>query len=61
MNYIMAFVICLLCTFLAWLTGKDPYWLFISDGNVALTLIIAWYLDKKHSKNFTVNINLISP
>ncbi len=43
MNYLMALALCLMGTVFAALTAdKDLYWLMVSDGNVALTLFVAW-------------------
>jgi hypothetical protein len=58
MNYVVAFAICLIGTVLTALTGKDTYWMMVSDGNVALTLFIAWYLDKGRAKGINVNVNV---
>ena len=45
-NYVMAFVFCMAGTIMAALT-KDPdwYWLLISDANVAIWLLVAYWLD----------------
>ena len=59
MNYIMAGVICLTGSVLAVLTrNSDAHWLWVSDGNVALSLFIAWYLDKGRAKGMNININI---
>ena len=59
MNYIAAFAICLIGTVLAALTrNPDIHWLMVSDGNVALSLFIAWFLDKDRTKGINVNINV---
>lgn len=58
MNYIIAFLVIFAGTILALISGdKDTYWLFVSDGNVAIALIIAWYLGRlEPPKKITVNL-----
>ncbi len=58
MNYVIAFAICLIGTVMASLTrNPDVHWLLVSDGNVALSLFIAWYLDSGKSP-LNININV---
>jgi len=62
MNYIIAFCIILLGTIFWELTGgKDTYWLLVSDGNVAIALILAWILDKKKPIIFNITLNKGNP
>lgn len=58
MNYIVAFAVCLMGTFISALGGRDIYWLLVSDGNVALALFIAWYLGKGKGFGIVLNINV---
>lgn len=45
-NYMMAFVLCMAGTLVAALTkNPDWYWLLVSDANVALWLLVAYWLD----------------
>lgn len=45
-NYVMAFVLCLAGTVMAALTkNPDWYWLLVSDANVAIWLLVAYWLD----------------
>lgn len=47
-NYVMAFVLCLSGTVMAALTkSPDWYWLLVSDANVAIWLLVAYWLDPR--------------
>lgn len=45
-NYLLAFAFCIAGTITAALTkNPDWYWLLVSDANVALWLLVAYWLD----------------
>ena len=45
-NYIMAFAFCMAGTVMSALTkNPDWYWLLLSDANVAIWLLVAYWLD----------------
>lgn len=45
-NYLLAFILCIAFTVLAALNGStNVRWLVISDINVAIWLLVAWFFD----------------
>ena len=45
-NYVLSFVLCLSGTVMTALTkNADWYWLLVSDANVAIWLLVAYWLD----------------
>lgn len=50
-NYLLAFALCMAGTLVAALTkNPDWYWLLVSDANVALWLLVAYWLDPNKQK-----------
>lgn len=45
MNYIISFLLCVVFTVMAALVGSpNVHWLIVSDFNVAIWLLVAWFL-----------------
>jgi hypothetical protein len=50
-NYLISFCICLALSVMSALSdGASTKWLFISDANVAVFLLLAWLIDPHRSR-----------
>lgn len=58
MQYLISWLLCVSGTVLAALGGSnDWHWLLVSDANVTVWLLVAYYIEKWRGEPTTLNVN----